>query len=134
MNSQSNIKPRQIELKCIDGRYHNYYLRKNIKQNIIENDITLYEYDEVILKIINRPNIEENILKNFDTYFKFAENEEQNKYIQENSSKRIHQLNQGELVNVEITSESCAMLLTDLMLEMEMLKKEINALKNGGVK
>jgi len=62
-----NIWIRNKELDCV-----NVTLRRNVEEKQIEREEgieTIYEYDEVTIKLIDRPNLEEYIQNNFDVLF-----------------------------------------------------------------
>lgn len=72
MKVQGSAYPESIWIRNMELDYINVTLRRNVEEKQIEkeNDIeTVYEYDEVTIKLIDRPNLEEYIQNNFDALF-----------------------------------------------------------------
>ncbi len=75
MRVQGSAYPERIwirnkELGCV-----NVTLRDNVEEKQIEHDETtdtIYEYDEVTIKIVDRPNLEEYINTYFDALFEMG--------------------------------------------------------------
>lgn len=72
MKVQGSAYPERIWIRNKELDYINVTLRKNVEEKQIEkeNDVeTVYEYDEVTIKLVDRPNLEEYIQNNFDALF-----------------------------------------------------------------
>lgn len=72
MKVQGSAYPESIWIRNKELDYINVTLRKNVEEKQIEKEEgieTIYEYDEVTIKLIDRPNLEEYIQNNFDVLF-----------------------------------------------------------------
>lgn len=72
MKVQGSAYPESIWIRNKELDYINVTLRKNVEEKQIEkeNDVeTVYEYDEVTIKLVDRPNLEEYVQNNFDALF-----------------------------------------------------------------
>lgn len=75
MRVQGSAYPESIWIRNKELDYINVTLRKNVEEKQIEkeNDVeTVYEYDEVTIKIVDRPNLEEYITAHFDALFEMG--------------------------------------------------------------
>ena len=75
MKVQGSAYPESIWIRNKELDYINVTLRRNVEEKLIEkeNDIeTIYEYDEVTIKIVDRPNLEEYINTYFDALFEMG--------------------------------------------------------------
>ena len=75
MRVQGSAYPESIWIRNMELDYINVTLRRNVEEKQIEkeNDIeTVYEYDEVTIKIVDRPNLEEYITAHFDALFEMG--------------------------------------------------------------
>src|SRR5690606_24745135 len=71
MKSRSTVLPEPVQITEL-GRKCRVRLRKNIEQVEREGE-RLYEYDEVIFELDNRPNLKQDIERNFEAYFAYGE-------------------------------------------------------------
>ena len=72
MRVQGSAYPESIWIRNKELDYVNVTLRRNVEEKQIEREEgieTIYEYDEVTIKLIDRPNLEEYIQNNFDALF-----------------------------------------------------------------
>jgi len=72
MKVQGSAYPESIWIRNKELDYVNVTLRRNVEEKQIEREEgieTIYEYDEVTIKLIDRPNLEEYIQNNFDVLF-----------------------------------------------------------------
>ena len=72
MKVQGSAYPESIWIRNKELDYINVTLRRNVEEKLIEkeNDVeTVYEYDEVTIKLVDRPNLEEYVQNNFDALF-----------------------------------------------------------------
>lgn len=72
MKVQGSAYPENIWIRNKELDSINVTLRKNVEEKQIEREEgieTIYEYDEVTIKLIDRPNLEEYIQNNFDVLF-----------------------------------------------------------------
>ena len=75
MKVQGSAYPESIWIRNKELDYINVTLRKNVEEKQIEkeNDVeTVYEYDEVTIKLVDRPNLEEYVQNNFDALFEMG--------------------------------------------------------------
>lgn len=94
MKVQSAIYPERYWIRKIELGDVFIKLRKNINEikSTFENQVyVIYEYDEVEIKIVNRPSIEDYIENNLDDLFNKGLKEE-NKPKEPTNEDRIQQL------------------------------------------
>ena len=75
MKVQGSAYPESIWIRNKELGYVNVTLRDNVEEKQIEHDETtdtIYEYDEVTIKIVDRPNLEEYINTYFDALFEMG--------------------------------------------------------------
>lgn len=75
MKVQGSAYPESIWIRNKELGYVNVTLRDNVEEKQIEHDETtdtIYEYDEVTIKIVDRPNLEEYITAHFDVLFEMG--------------------------------------------------------------
>jgi hypothetical protein len=75
MKVQGSAYPERIWIRNKELGYVNVTLRDNVEEKQIEHDETtdtIYEYDEVTIKIVDRPNLEEYINTYFDALFEMG--------------------------------------------------------------
>ena len=75
MKVQGSAYPENIWIRNKELDYVNVTLRDNVEEKQIEHDETtdtIYEYDEVTIKIVDRPNLEEYINTYFDALFEMG--------------------------------------------------------------
>lgn len=90
MISQSTVRPESVQITEL-GRKCRVRLRKNIEQIEREGE-RLYEYDEVIFELDNRPNLRQDIERNFEAYFAFGEQYMKRQREEEEKTKEIDRL------------------------------------------
>ena len=75
MKVQGSAYPESIWIRNKELDYVYITLRDNVEEKQIEHDETtdtIYEYDEVTIKIVDRPNLEEYINTYFDALFEMG--------------------------------------------------------------
>ena len=75
MKIQGSAYPERIWIRNKELDYIYITLRDNVEEKQIEHDETtdtIYEYDEVTIKIVDRPNLEEYINTYFDALFEMG--------------------------------------------------------------
>lgn len=90
MKSHSSVIPESIQITSL-GSTCRVRLCKNIEE-ITKEDEQLYQYDEVIFLIDNRPNLRTDIENNFDIYFGYGERYMQKQKEEEEKEKEITRL------------------------------------------
>lgn len=76
---KSHKEPKKVELRKKEGKVNEYFLRKNISSKEITNEqetTTMYEYEEVKIKLVERNNILDYINNNFEDLFQIGITEE----------------------------------------------------------
>lgn len=128
MRSHSSVIPESIQITSLGGKCR-IRLCKNIEE-IIKEDEQLYQYDEVVFLIDNRPNLRTDIENNFDIYFGYGERYMQKQQEELEREREIYRLvNEKEqvvenkvlaqqLVEREIDSIIMAQQLIDLELQV----------------
>lgn len=90
MKTQSSITPKSLQIVDL-GKVCKVRMCKNIEQ-ITREDEQIYQYDEVVFKINNRPNLEDDIKQNFEAYFAFGEQYMRKQHEEEEKNKEINRL------------------------------------------
>ena len=90
MKSHSSVIPESIQITSL-GSICRVRLCKNIEE-ITKEDEQLYQYDEVVFLIDNRPNLRTDIENNFDIYFGYGERYMQKQKEEEEKEKEISRL------------------------------------------
>ena len=90
MKSQSTVLPESIQITSL-GRKCRVRLRKNIEQ-VTREEGQLYQYDEVVFELDNRPNLKQDIERNFEAYFAFGEQYMKRQREDEEKTKEIDRL------------------------------------------
>lgn len=90
MKSHSSVLPEEIQITSLGSKCR-VRLCKNIEE-ITKEDEQLYQYDEVVFLIDNRPNLRTDIENNFEIYFGFGERYMQKQKEEEEKEKEISRL------------------------------------------
>lgn len=90
MKSHSSVTPESIQITSLGSKCR-IRLCKNIEE-ITKEDERLYQYDEVVFLIDNRPNLRTDIENNFDIYFGYGERYMQKQKEEEEKEKEISRL------------------------------------------
>lgn len=75
MKVQGSAYPERIWIRNKELGYVYITLRDNVEEKQVEHEDTIdtiYEYDEVTIKIVDRPNLEEYITAHFDALFEMG--------------------------------------------------------------
>lgn len=104
MQVRSHKEPQKIELRQNNGKVKEYFLRSNITTEQTEQEeetVTMYVYDEVKVKLVDRNNLETFIKDNFSLLFEQGQLEES---IPDNPSQdeRISELEDTILSLLEV--------------------------------
>lgn len=126
MKSQSTAYPEAVQTADL-GRKCRVRLRKNIEQVEREGE-RLYEYDEVIFELYNRPNLKQDIEHNFEAYFAFGEQYMKRQREEEEKTKEIDRLVRRKeqvdenrmLAQQLIDRELDAIMLAQQLIELEL--------------
>ena len=133
MKSLSTIEPKQVQITNL-GKTCRVRLCKNIEQTTHEDE-QLYQYDEVVFLIDNRPNLKTDIENNFDVYFAFGEQYMQKQQEELEREKEVYRLvNKKEQVieNRSLAQQLVERELDNIILAQQLVELELRVL--GGLK
>ena len=131
MRSQSTVFPESIQITSL-GRKCRVRLRKNIEQ-VTREEGQLYQYDEVVFELDNRPNLRSDIERNFEAYFAYGEQymkkqrEEQEKEREiDRLFRRKQQVDENRMLAQQlIDRELDAIMLAQQLVELELQLLEV---------
>jgi hypothetical protein len=131
MKSLSTIEPKQVQITNL-GKTCRVRLCKNIEQTTHEDE-QLYQYDEVVFLIDNRPNLKTDIENNFDIYFGYGERYMQKQKEEEEKTREItrlidekHQIEENRILAQQlIERELDNMILAQQLVELELQLWEV---------
>ena len=126
MRSQSTVLPEPVQITEL-GRKCRVRLCKDVEQ-VLHEDETIYQYDEVIFEIDNRPNLRSDIERNFEAYFAFGEQYMKRQREEEEKTKEIDRLVRRKeqvdenrmLAQQLIDRELDAIMLAQQLIELEL--------------
>ena len=126
MKSQSTVLPESVQITEL-GRKCRVRLCKDVEQ-VLHEDETIYQYDEVIFEIDNRPNLRSDIERNFEAYFAYGEQymkkqrEEQEKEREiDRLFRRKQQVDENRMLAQQlIDRELDAIMLAQQLIDLEL--------------
>ena len=130
MKSHSSVIPESIQITSL-GSACRVRLCKNIEE-ITKEDEQLYQYDEVVFLIDNRPNLRADIENNFDIYFGYGERYMQKQKEEEEREREIYRLvNEKEQVveNKVLAQQLAERELDVFMLVQQLIELELQTLE-----
>lgn len=133
MRSHSSVPPESIQITSLGSKCR-VRLCKNIEE-ITKEDEQLYQYDEVVFLIDNRPNLRADIENNFDIYFGYGERYMQKQQEELEREREIYRLvNEKELVveNKVLAQQLIESELDSILMAQQLIDLELRVL--GGLK
>ena len=133
MRSQSTALPEPVQITEL-GRKCRVRLRKNIEQ-VTREEEQLFQYDEVVFELDNRPNLRADIENNFDIYFGYGERYMQKQKEEEEREREIYRLvNEKEQVveNKVLAQQLIERELDSILMAQQLIDLELRVL--GGLK
>lgn len=130
MRSQSTVLPEPVQITEL-GRKCRIRLRKNIEQ-VTREEGQLYQYDEVVFELDNRPNLRQDIERNFEAYFAYGERYMRKQKEELEREREIYRLvNEKEQVveNKVLAQQLIERELDNIILAQQLIDLELQVLE-----